>query len=472
MKKALLLILVFNLAILKAEIRSLWVLPWNIKTPGAIDQLIEDAILNNQNELLVEVRYRSDALYTPNRLSDTYSNPEPRSYIMDGSSFDPLEYTLARAKEHGIRVQAWLVVFNATPLDAQHLSNNYIYQHHRDWLTTDSQGRQMRSPEQYGFFLDPGIPGVQNYLLDVFSDIVVSYPDLAGIHLDYVRYPSTNFGYHPISVSRYQEAKRSEELSWNEWRTRQVTQFVEKLRDRLKRIKPDLILSAAVFSNIYDARVAYAQDWFDWLNRGLIDYAYPMNYVTKYSSFSKQTEWMEDNGHTDKIVMGLRAWNARGGSLLESASPSYNINHIEERIRHIRSRSFAGIALFSYEGINKGNALSYLADRVFVDSETLEPSVAPLPAADVHLSQMDQVFGLDFVVPVEGRWHWQLLNEQDAVVYSRFRYYTKGDNHDEFEGTLANGEKIPPGTYLLSLYMPGTEHKYLIPISFGALNLE
>jgi len=36
MKKALLLILVFNLAILKAEIRSLWVLPWNIKTPGAI----------------------------------------------------------------------------------------------------------------------------------------------------------------------------------------------------------------------------------------------------------------------------------------------------------------------------------------------------------------------------------------------------------------------------------------------------
>ncbi|HQQ68460.1 MAG TPA: hypothetical protein PLX77_06500 [Candidatus Cloacimonadota bacterium] len=197
-----------------------------------------------------------------------------------------------------------------------------------------------------------------------------------------------------------------------------------------------------------------------------------MNYVTKYSSFSKQTEWMEDNGHTDKIVMGLRAWNARGGSLLESASPSYNINHIEERIRHLRDRSFAGIALFSYEGITKGSALSYLADRVFADSQTLEPPVSPLPAADVHISLMDQAFGLDFVVPIEGRWHWELLNEQQAVVYSRFRYYTKGNNHDEFEGTLANGEKIPPGTYLLSLYMPGTEHKYLIPISFGALNLE
>ncbi|HOH60801.1 MAG TPA: hypothetical protein PLI73_07795, partial [Candidatus Cloacimonadota bacterium] len=60
MKKAIFLILVFNLAILKAEIRSLWVLPWNIKTPSAIDKLIEDAILYNQNELLVEVRYRSD----------------------------------------------------------------------------------------------------------------------------------------------------------------------------------------------------------------------------------------------------------------------------------------------------------------------------------------------------------------------------------------------------------------------------
>jgi hypothetical protein len=36
---------------LSAEIRSLWVLPWNITSPSQIDQVIEDAIAANQTEL-------------------------------------------------------------------------------------------------------------------------------------------------------------------------------------------------------------------------------------------------------------------------------------------------------------------------------------------------------------------------------------------------------------------------------------
>lgn len=473
MKKGLILVLFMLVGLCGAEIRSLWVLPWNIKTPAAIDAVIADAISHNQNELLLEVRYRSDTFYSPNRLSQRFLNPEPRSYILDNALFDPLNYALCKAKEQGLRVQAWLVVFNATPLDSKRLQENYIYQNHRDWLTTDSQNRPMSSREQFGYFLDPGIPDVQDYLLDVFSDIVDSYPDLDGIHLDYVRYPSVSLGYHPVSLARYTEAKQHEELSWNQWRIRQVTEFVERLGARLKDIKPELILSAAVFSNIYEARNLYAQDWFDWLNRGIIDLAYPMTYHVKYKSFVDQLEAMQENGNTDRIVVGLRAWNAKGGSLTERHSPSYNINHIEDRIRYIRKHDFAGISLFSYEGIIKDSALRLLADRVYPDVARLPELLADLSfTPDVYFQANGGAYEVELILPAAGRWHWELRDADDALVYSRFRYYYQGLNSDMFSGILANGSFIPAGSYLLHLYKPGSDLQYSMPLIFEDQALE
>lgn len=474
MKRLLFFVLIMLLGLAHAEIRALWVLPWNITNPAAIDAVIEDAIAHHQNELLLEVRYRSDALYTPNLLSSRYFNPEPRSYILNdfAFSFDPLQYAISQAKQRGLRVQAWLVTFNATPLDPGYLQQNYIYQQRRDWLTCDKEGNRMNSSEQFGYFLDPGIPEVQSYLLDVFSDIVESYPDLDGIHLDYVRYPSAKFGYHPISVSRYQAAKQDEELSWNEWRIRQVTEFVQKLQLRLKSIKPDIILSAAVFSAIYDARIAYGQDWFDWLNRGIIDLAYPMAYHVKYDAFVKQMQAMQDNGHTDKIVVGLRAWNAKGGSLLPRQSPSYNINHIQDRIRYLRQHDFAGIALFSYEGIIKDAALSLLADRVYPAFERLPERMvdAVFPStADLYFHNTAEGYRLDLFLPLEGRWQWELRDSEDNTVYSRFRYYYKGLNQDYFDGLLTNGQPIPSGTYWLHLDKPYSDYQYTVPVIIEAL---
>ncbi len=74
-----------------------------------------DALAAGQTDLFIEVRYRSDALYTPNRAPDDYPNPELRSYILADNGFDPLEYTLRKAQTQKLRVHAWVVVFNATP---------------------------------------------------------------------------------------------------------------------------------------------------------------------------------------------------------------------------------------------------------------------------------------------------------------------------------------------------------------------
>jgi len=446
---------------IQAEIRSIWVLPWNIQSPQAIDQIVQNAIDSNQNELLIEVRYRSDALYFPNRNNSDFCNPEPRSYILGNTNFDPLEYSIRKAHQHGIRIQAWVVVYNATPLLYEQLHQNYIYRNHHDWLTRDSQGNMMKSREQYGYFLDPGIPGVQDYLLDVFSDIVVNYPDLDGFHLDYIRYPGKDWGHHPTSISRYRTAKISRPMSWNEWRIAQVTDFVQKLRKRLLTLNPQLILSAAVFPSIYEARTLYAQDWFDWLNRDLIDYAYPMAYNVKFDVFTRDLDLMLQGDLEDKIVVGLRAWNTAGKALLHQHSPRYNISHIEERISHLRSKGFAGIALFSYEGIIRGSALSVLAERAYSESSLL-PELSPtvdLPVSgDILISKVKDAFVLDIVLPDSGKWTWELRDHNLAQVYQRYRYYHKGLNRDLFLPTMANGMPLAPGTYHLTLLSGDKKH--------------
>ena len=370
---------------LNAEVRSLWVLPWNMQSSEAIDKVIADAVFAQQNEILLEVRYRSDALYTPNRLNSKYANPEPRSYILADDGFDPLAYAIEKARIHQIKVQAWVIVFNATPLLTELVQENYIYRNHPEWITYNQQNERMRSSKQFGYFIDPGIPEVQDYLLDVFSDIVSGYPELYGLHLDYIRYPDATWGYHPISKQRY--ASEGTWLTWNQWRTQQITEFVGKCRDRIKSINPDIMLSAAVFADIDDARNQYAQDWYSWLQQGLIDRAYPMAYQMNDDIFASQMRQMSQQGDPATIVMGIRAWDAQGKSLLDAYGKQYGINDVVKRIKLIREYGFAGIALFSYEGLRVGNALQYLADVSYFDA----PKLASQPLlSDVAINYPSQ----------------------------------------------------------------------------------
>ncbi|MCB5255412.1 MAG: family 10 glycosylhydrolase [Candidatus Cloacimonadaceae bacterium] len=480
MKRILLTFAALSLLLcLSAEVRSLWVLPWNIQSPQAIDQMIADAVYAHQNEIMLEVRYRADALYTPNRLNTDFANPEPRSYILTDDGFDPLAYAIDRASAHQIKVQAWVIVFNATPLDPKLVLENHIYKHHPEWITYNEQAQRMRSSKQFGYYIDPGIPAVQDYLLDIFSDIVSGYPALDGFHLDYVRYPDTAWGYHPISKQRY--ASEGKGLSWNQWRMLQVTEFVTKCRDRIKSINPQIMLSAAVIADIYDARNSYAQDWYSWLQQGLIDRAYPMAYQQNYDIFVSQMQQMSRHCDPASIVVGIRAWDIQGRSLITYTDQRYCLDDVAKRIQAIREYGFAGIALFSYEGLRVGNAISYLGDLCYflapeLDCQPLLSRAAigylsPEPSRSAEQSQTpatqkatlgphsleasfraeQDMYYIHLNIPQEGRWLWELQDENQRRVYHRYRYYCKGENEDYWDGLLKDNGLISDGKYTLIL---------------------
>jgi len=469
-----------------AEIRALWALPWNIKSPAAIDQLVQDAVTANQTEILAEVRYRSDALYQTNRKGTQYTNPEPRSYILE-SDFDPLSYLLDTAHVHGLKVQAWVTVFNATPTQQDRLQANYLYQHHPDWITTDSSGKIMRAADQMGYFLDPGIPEVQAYLTEVILDVAAGYPDLDGIQLDYIRYPARIYGYHPISVSRYLECADSLKLDWNAWRIAQVTAFVRTLRTELMQINPNILLTAAVIANLDEAVYDYAQDWADWLRQDLVDLVYPMAYAKNYDNFTRIINQINQDADVQKVVVGLRAW-------LDHGHDYYPAERIIEKAQLCRDMDFAGVALFSYEGLLSSGLFAPLTTALFPQPVTDEASLDDLfikrlydkqiagmprfgiPASDsistvvitnsatsqdalaepvksyilcnnIYTDNSNCYFSLYF--PQAGYRKLSITDIKDRVVYQTSHQYPSGFTTEEWNSSLNDTSTAEPGVYTL-----------------------
>ena len=134
-----LVFLVFSLN-LAAFSSSVWVTSWDLTSKDRIDQLVKDCEKYKIDEIMAEVRYRGDALYFPNRKDITFSNPEPRSYLLGSSEdFDPLDYLIRKTKRAGIEVHAWVTVFVVTTHKIEQLPQNHVFYTHPEWFTRNFQ---------------------------------------------------------------------------------------------------------------------------------------------------------------------------------------------------------------------------------------------------------------------------------------------------------------------------------------------
>ncbi|MDO9578326.1 MAG: family 10 glycosylhydrolase [Candidatus Cloacimonadales bacterium] len=335
---------IFNVNFLKAEIKALWVPIWEINRAGKIDTLFLDIEDQEFDQLLVQVRYRGDAAYIPNKRDASFPNPEKKYFGISDSTFDPLEYIIDKAEEREIEVHAWFTTFIITGHDLTKLDSSHVFFTHPEWITSQFTSQPMDYQEDMGAFLDPGIPEVQDYTLNVILDVVANYA-IDGIHLDYIRYPGTYFGFNELAKKTFKaEVKYQDANSWQQWKLDQVTRFVAKVSQSAKEISPEIRVSAAVFSDADEAHEKYSQDWMFWLDKGYIDEAYTMSYTTSTKRLEQDLTFLKNYKLNDKIVIGLRAW--------ENGN-SYPAGKIKEKIKVIGKLDYAGFALFSYSGIKQ-----------------------------------------------------------------------------------------------------------------------
>lgn len=317
--------------------RGLWVNAWGkgLKSTQQVRELVSAADSAGVNALLVQVRRRGDAYYN--------SSIEPRAPdLPDG--FDPLQEVIEQAHRHSMQVHAWFVVYPAASGVEAPLPPGHVLESQPDWVTCSADGRRMGIGEEgEGLYLDPGLPEVQEYILGVVRDLVSRY-DVDGLHLDYIRYPSRRWGYHPESVRRFIEETGADPwkdpTEWDNWRRAQVTSLVARIRHEATAARPRVKVSAAVFADPSDAFRNRLQDWEGWLRSGLVDFVVPMNYAVSRSLFASRSKQAYARNARDRVYMGVGVWNKPASSAIA-------------QMKLLKALRVPGIVIYHYGAVDK-----------------------------------------------------------------------------------------------------------------------
>ena len=319
-----------------------------------IDDMIQFAVLNRFNNIVVQVRGRGDAFYN--------SKFVPKSSLIKEQDLDPLAYLLPKAKEKGLKVHVWVNTYllwssGVKPIQSEHIINTKI-----EWL--DHNQIQQRSIKETlsdnknkkngfeGAYLSPGHPHVNKYLLKVFKELVINY-DIDGLHLDYIRLHDQGYGMNPYAIAnfkKYDKRNMNIDLStldkysnpqWNDFLRKSITELVSDTKDMITLSKSKIEFSAAVKPNLYEARERFSQEWDVWLVAGYLDKAFVMNYASDLKVFAKNIDVMYDNlpkKYRNRIVIGIATYNQSSDEALT-------------KVKYAKVTRFSSVAFFSYNSL-------------------------------------------------------------------------------------------------------------------------
>lgn len=327
----------------KNEVRAVWVTRWQYKTKEDIVKVMQTIADNHFNTVFFQVRGEADAFYK--------SSYEPWSKELTGTlgkapSFDPLQSAIEEGHKRGLKVHAWVNTFTVwkgkTAPDVS-ATPKHLYHTHPEWFQVNDKKEPMKLGDGY-IFLSPTNPEVQEYLLNVFKEIVTTY-DVDGLHLDYVRFPAANFGYDEVSLARFKKQKKFKDFS--NWRRDELTKFVTKVSDMVHETSAHKKqLSTAVIGYYHDnwnwgleksgSFDKYLQDSKRWIKESRVDFITPMIYWTiggkpDFSVLVKDFARMNNK----KVVVGLSTTDF-------SAQETWN------QIMLTRKSKMKGFSLFSY----------------------------------------------------------------------------------------------------------------------------
>lgn len=376
-------------AIPPSEVRALWVVRTTLTSEEKIRKMVESAANAGFNTLIVQVRGRGDAYYS--------SRWEPRSVDLKAQpqSFDPLAVTLAEAKKRGLKVHAWLNTSLLANLDALPTDPSHVYNKHPEWLAVpravatelynqsprDSGYRarivewsKANRSELEGIYTGPANPKVREHIYRIWMDVLTHYP-VDGLHFDYVRLASPDFDYSRTSLDKFlkwlkpqltTEERRSLTQSlknsplaatdtykekFSDFQREQITSLVNRIYHAVKKKRPGVIVSAAVFANSENAYTRRSQDWQRWLRMGILDVVCPMAYTPDTATFRKQVEVATTTAHQ----AGRRVWAGIGAYRIP-------VESTVEKISTARSLGADGIILFSYDFTAAPSALNPTGD--------------------------------------------------------------------------------------------------------------
>ncbi|HPG08018.1 MAG TPA: family 10 glycosylhydrolase [Saprospiraceae bacterium] len=234
------------------------------------------------NAVVVQIRPACDAFFP--------STIEPWSAFLTGRQgeaphpfYDPLEFMIQEAHKRSLEFHAWINPFRAANNNQrQSLSADHVARKHPDWVI-EYDGK---------LYLNPGMPVVQSYVLQVIQEIVQNY-DIDAVHLDDYFYPYKVAGAVFDDAATY-AGSPVKFPSIDEWRRNNINTFIFRLHNLIKNTKPYVQLGISPFgvwrnqdkdpklgSPTQAGQTCYDDLYADillWLDKGWMDYVAPQLY--------------------------------------------------------------------------------------------------------------------------------------------------------------------------------------------------
>jgi uncharacterized lipoprotein YddW (UPF0748 family) len=155
-------------------------------------------------------------------------------------------------------------------------------------------------------------------------------------------------------------------LTITDWRPNfqraQIDAIIQQIYSATTALKPDLLVSAAVWPNYTSGYQSYYQDSKGWLSKGIIDANMPMLYssdiVNDLAAWMTRTQGFVDDSYGRYVFPGI--------------STNYtDVNQIINRIEAAQSLGAKGVALFSYGALNTYDYWNDLANGPFAITATV-----------------------------------------------------------------------------------------------------
>ncbi len=345
------------LSIFYIDFKGVWIPRWSIKDRN----VIFDHLDGEFNHIFLQIFALGEAYYpskyTPSKL---YSDQWLKEFLKE-------------AHLRNIKVSAWINIFYSWGYAPKTLNPKHPINRNPNWYVHDKMGRSMldytvdelRRLGAEGYYLSPANTQVRLYITNIACEIIENY-DFDGIHLDYVRYPNSEFIYDISVRSKFMRKyyidpndiltgdRLKTKLSlwgfddirqrWCDFIYDDLTFFIQELNGQLKSKKPGIELSVAVKPNYVTARSEYYQDWVTWLNSGYVDYVCLMAYGKHIRRNLNNLLKVVKEPHKVTVGLGLYA-----------LSPW----EIKRQVALIKPKPFSGVVFFSYDQIKENKNYLY-----------------------------------------------------------------------------------------------------------------
>lgn len=290
------------------------------------------------------------------------------SALKDNAAIAIIQNALPHAKKHGIELHAWIWTTNRTEMSWRKA--------HPDYYQINAQGEscldiKLYNREHYRWVC-PSRPENIEYLKDRVKELA-EIEGLAGIHLDFIRYPDAilpyalhesrgvvqdkvyplwDFCYCPVCRNGFKEKTGIDPLTledptsntqWMQYRWDALANYASEICKEIK--AHNKVASAAVFASPQESKKLVRQDWAQFKN---IDIVFPMLYHKFYGWEDTMVQTATQEGVEALQEAGSSAYLCTG--LFVGHVP---IEQIGEFFTMSKNGGSKGICLFSIEGIEQ-----------------------------------------------------------------------------------------------------------------------